>query len=220
MFNKLLQKLRSLSSKRNINRFDPSRFGDPIAMQADWTPAHCGGANFRTHKLVHVNSNRLEFRASIAAKAFFLSFIIIGGGVGLSSANLSFAELSFDIDAIMPLLFGFIFLAAGSCMLYFVNSPIVFDKQLGFFWKGRAVPDKVSDRKSIKHFSELEKIHALQIISKYCSDSDSSYFSYELNIVLENGKRINVVDHGNQNKLREDARILSAFLEKPVWDAT
>ena len=44
--------------------------------------------------------------------------------------------------------------------------------------------------------------------------------NYELNLVLEDGKRINVVDHENQDSLREDAGTLAAFLDKPIWDAT
>ena len=43
---------------------------------------------------------------------------------------------------------------------------------------------------------------------------------YELNPVLNDGSRINVVDHGNLERLRGDAITLSQFLDKPVWDAT
>ena len=48
----------------------------------------------------------------------------------------------------------------------------------------------------------------------------SAYYSYEMNLVLNDGKRLNVVDHGNQAKLREDAQTLATFLNVPVWDAT
>jgi hypothetical protein len=40
-----------------------------------------------------------------------------------------------------------------------------------------------------------------------------------LNLVLEDGNRINVVAHGNECKLRVDTGTLFAFLGKPVWDA-
>lgn len=218
MFEKLAQELLGLESKRNT--FDPSHFGDPIAIQIDWTPAKGGGANFRTHKLVKVNSNRLEFRASIGAKVFYLIFLLAGIGAitNLSPSKLPPSGFSFNMALVFVI--GLVFVIAGSCMLYFGTAPIVFDKQKGFFWKGRKTPDKVFGKKAVKYFAELEKIHALQIISEYCSGNKSSYHSYELNLVLENGNRINVVDHGNQNKLQEDAETLAAFLEKPVWDAT
>jgi hypothetical protein len=234
MFKKLIQKIRDIADGRKT--FDPSLFGDPIAMQTDWTPANSGGANFRTHKLVNVNSRRLEFRATIGAKLFFLSvllfgmiFLLIGVGIllGFVYQFLS-GGLSFDIETeIIPLLFGglifslfgLIFSFFGGYLLYDGITPIVFDKQKGFFWKGRKSPDEVFDKKILPYFAKLEDIHALQLISKHCSKNDGSYYSYELNLVLENGKRINVVDHGNKNKLRKEANNLSAFLAKPVWDA-
>ena len=66
----------------------------------------------------------------------------------------------------------------------------------------------------------LSSIHALQLLSEFVSGSKSSYHSYELNLVLNDGSRINVVDHGNLDRLRSDANTLSRFLDKPIWDAT
>ena len=54
----------------------------------------------------------------------------------------------------------------------------------------------------------------------FISGSKSSYYSYELNLVLHDGSRINVVDQGNLKRLRSDANAFSQFLDKPVWDAT
>ncbi len=39
-------------------------------------------------------------------------------------------------------------------------------------------------------------------------------------LVLKNGKRLNVVDHGKRSLLVRDARKLASFLNVPVWDAT
>ncbi len=219
MFKNIVQKLRNLSDNRTT--FDPSQFDDPIAMQTGWTPAKGGGANFRTHKLVEANSNRLEFRSSIGAKLFYFIFFIVGMGllIGFSAYRVSSGEFSADVDTLIPLLLGLVFAVVGGCMLYFGTAPIVFDKQKGSFWKGRKAPNEVLDRKVLKDFAELDEIHALQLISEYCRGDKSSYYSYELNLVCKDGKRINVVDHGNQNKLRDDAQTLSAFLERPVWDA-
>jgi hypothetical protein len=41
--------------------------------------------------------------------------------------------------------------------------------------------------------------------------------SYELNLVLKDGRRINVVDHGGADKIRTDAATLADFLGVPVW---
>lgn len=219
MFKKLMEKMKNMADDRVS--FDPLSLDDPIAMQTDWTPAKSGGANFRTHKLVVVNSDCREFRASIGAKLFYLIFLLAGIGVliGFYLFKLSSDGFSFKMDTIMPLLFGLIFAGVGGSMLYFCTAPIVFDKRKGFFWKGWKNPDEVFDKNALKHFAKLDQIHALQLISEYCRGDKSSYYSYELNIVLEDGKRINVVDHGNQSKLRDDATTLSEFLGKPIWDA-
>ncbi len=219
MFKKLTQKLKSFSGHKSI--FDPSCLGDPLAMQTDWTPAKKGGANFRTHKLVQENTSRLEFRASFGAKLFYLIFLLAGLGVmiGVSAYHLSSGEFRFELGTVFPIIFGLLFAVAGGCMFYFGTAPIVFDKLNGFFWKGRQSPEHVFDKKTLKHFAELEEIHALQLISERCRGDKSTYYSYELNLVLEDSRRINVVDHGNAAKLREDTATLSEFLDKPIWDA-
>jgi len=224
MLKGLIQKLQRLT--REPIAYDPSGLNDAVALQTEWTPAKRGGASFRTHKLVEVDSFRLEFRASAGAIAFYLIFFLVGIGVlgvisytGFSSGTLPLNEgraLSF----LLPLFIGLVFACVGGCMLYFGASPSVFDKRRGDFWRGRTVPYNVLARKGVKDSARLEEIHALQLISELCRSNDSSFYSYELNLVLENGSRINVVDHGNLDGLREDADTLSAFLEKPVWDAT
>jgi hypothetical protein len=214
-----MEKLQGLAAERKT--FDPSSLGDPIAMQTEWTPAKGGGASFRTHNLVEIDTNRMEFKASIGARLFYLVFMLMGivAIIIFLFAKSSSGEFSFSTDIILPMLIGLVFVIAGGCMFYFDTSPIVFDKYKGSFWKGRKAPDEVSDRKEIKYFTELENIHALQLVSEYCHGNKSSYYSYELNLILKNGSRINVVDHGNPAKLREDAQKLSVFLGKPVWDA-
>jgi hypothetical protein len=57
------------------------------------------------------------------------------------------------------------------------------------------------------------------LISEHCSGSKSSYTSYELNLVLEDSRRINLVDHGNRKKLIADAQIVAEFLGVPLWNA-
>jgi hypothetical protein len=202
--------------------FDPSSVNDPLAMQIDWTPAKGGGTNIRTHKLVAVNSTRLEFRASMGAILFYLVFLLLGIGImiGFPLSKLSSGNFSFSMDMVMTFFFGLLFAGVGGALLYFGTAPIVFDKKRGYFWKGRKAPHEVFDKGTLKHCTKLEQIHALQLLSEHCRGNKKSYYSYELNIVLEDGKRINVVDHGNQKKLRDDAATIADFLNIPVWDAT
>ena len=78
----------------------------------------------------------------------------------------------------------------------------------------------MSQKQSIKGLTPLEEIHALQLVSELCHTKNRSYYSYELNLVLRDGQRINAVDHGRHERIRTDAQRLSDFLGKPVWDAT
>jgi hypothetical protein len=211
---KLLQKI----STRDI---DLSRFDDPVAAQTDWSPAKGGGASFTTHKITRVSPYRIEFRASGGAKVFSMIFFLMGVGIvsGFSFFHFSHKTFSIGPDIIMPLLFGTFFTALGGGLFYYFTTPIVFDKKKAFFWKGRKKPDDDFLISTVKNFAMFEEIHALQLVSEDCESDDNSYRSYELNLVLKNGKRINVVDHGNETRLREDARTLARFIEKPVWDA-
>jgi hypothetical protein len=201
--------------------FDPARFGDPLALQTEWTPAKRGGASFRTHKLTAVGPNRIEFRASIGALLFYLAFFLVGLGVfvAISFSWFSGAAVSFDLGMLMPLLISLIFIALGAYLFYSGTAPMVFEKGRGVFWKGRKGPDVAIDSRITGNFVRLDNVHAVQLIAEYIS-SKNSYYSYELNLVMVDGKRMTVVDHGNLDRIREDARTLAMFLGKPLWDAT
>ncbi len=219
MFEKLKEKLRMLTTIPAP--FDPAKFGDPLASQIEWTPARRGGTNFRTHKLKTVGPSRVEFHASIGAILFSLLFFFLGLGVSvaLTASWLKGAEAAFEPGLLVPLLLGLIFMAIGGYLFFSGTTPIVFEKGRGVFWKGRKGPDDAIDSRNTGVFGRIDDVYALQLIAEYVSGKNS-YYSYELNLVLKDGKRINVVDHGNLDRIREDARTLSLFLGKPLWDAT
>jgi hypothetical protein len=219
MLNALLQKLQEMAGRR-VATFDPAALNDPVALQTAWNPAKGGGASFRTHRLVTVDHSRLEFKATGGAVVFYLLFLLVGLGVtiGIPVARLTSGDsFSMSGDWLIPLLIGMVFAVVGGVMLYFGIAPIVFDLRQGCYWKGRKNPGQVFDKRGLKDFAQLPDIHALQIISEYCSGKNS-FYSYELNLVLKDGSRVNVVDHGNLVALREDSTKLAQFLGRPLWD--
>ena len=220
MLKELIEKLKKLS--RGHSPFDPSRFDDPIAMKTEWIPAKGGGANFKTHNLVQVNRNRIIFRSSIGARIFYGFFLLMGLGFAFGFSYPQFSEdnFSFSFESLFPILLGFLFAIMGGLLLYYGTKPIVFEKGSGYFWKGRKNPETVYNINARKNCTKLKEIYALQIISELVRGDKSSYYSYELNLVLNDGSRINVIDHGKIEKIREDAEKLSQFLGKPVWDAS
>ncbi len=178
------------------------------------------GRNFKTHNLVNVDYSRIEFRSSVGAKLFYLVFLLVGLGVmiGISVSKISDGTFGLNAETLLMLAFGLVFASVGGGLLYYGSAPVVFDKKACYFWKGRKSPREVFNKSSIKHLAKLEDVHAIQLISEYVRGNKSSYHSYELNLVLKDASRINVIDHGNKKSIRENAETLS-FLNKPVWDA-
>lgn len=119
-----------------------------------------------------------------------------------------------------------VFFIAGFFLFRSSTKPIVFNKTTGYFWKGRLKDNESPDQKALKEYCRLTDIAALQIVAEHISGSSSSsgrsqsYRSYEINLILRNAGRLNVIDHGNRKKLMEDAEKLASYLGVPVWDGT
>jgi hypothetical protein len=197
----------------------PACFGDPAAMLTQWTPLKSGSANFQTHTLVSIQHHQMKFAPSVKNIFFSSAFFLFGIHI--------VTHLHTGVHAYKPLtaLIGIIFICVGVLLFYFNFIPIVFDKQKGFFWKGWTQPDGIAGCKKIKCCVYLKKVHALQIISKQVKSSSSRgsfryYFNYELNLVLKNSTRINVVYHGDKGKMLKESAKLAKFLDKPLWDAS
>ena len=93
---------------------------------------------------------------------------------------------------------------------------------------GDVFPDQNKDYKFKIHDSNksasksqipLNSIIAIQLNGEHVKNDKGSYKSFELNLVLKDGSRKNVVDHGNLKSIISDAEILSDFLDVPIWHA-
>src|SRR5689334_7608503 len=103
-------------------------------------------------------------------------------------------------------LFGLPFSAIG--VYLFWPKPLVFD--------GSANQCRLGGR--VMPYSE---IHAIQIVPELVSgDESADWLSYELNLVLHDGTRLNVVDHSKADVIRSEAQLLADHLRCKVWDAT
>lgn len=203
----------------SIEPFDPTQFNDPLAEFIEWTPQKRGGSNFHTHKMVNVDLNRLEFRATFGAKLFSGLFMAVG--IGFPILFLTAGSDSSDLESAWGvlgiLLFGAIFAGVGGWLYFSMAKPRVFDKHASMYWRGHKKPDYIYRPEDEKDAAMFSSIYAIQLIREYVKSDKSSYYSYELNLVLEDGRRLNVIDHGNKNEILEDARELGEFLSVPVW---
>jgi len=140
--------------------------------------------------------------------------------IGILGPKFSSGGLAFDKNTIMPIIVALIFVGAG-CFLLFGTVPIVFDKGANFVWKGRKSPETTLAELTLKNCVRMEDIHALQLISYIGNGPKSKKCTYyEINLVMKNGNRFNVVVHDSKNKVRQEAGVISLFLDKPIWDAT
>lgn len=223
MLNKLINAVKQ--SLQPLEPVNPSSFDDPVALQTSWTPAKRGGANFCTHKLRRINPSRCEFKLTAAAMLFFSLFFAIGIGV-LIAAAVMFTSGESPGETAVPLVFmavlGLVFSMIGAGLMASQSVPTVLDTKVGLCWKGRKDPRMAANRDQMKLCLPLDEVHAVQLISEHCRSSGknaSSYYSYELNLVRHDGSRVNLVDHGNGRRIRQDAESLSKCLGVPVWDA-
>lgn len=216
MFDKLVKKLGELN--REAPRFDPSILGDPVASKTAWGPLVKGGANFRTHSFKQVSRHRAVFRPAWGMFLFGAIFAIIGGGVMVT--RILQGDFTLDADFFMPVIIGGVFLTVGLFIIVYFMRPVVFDRQVGAFWKGYKTPMRFADGSDTKVFARLEDIYAVQLLSEFVRGNKSSYHSYEINLVLKDGSRLNVVDHGAHRVAQIDAYKLGEFLDVRVWDST
>ena len=194
---------------------------DPVAQKTGWSPEKAGGANFRIHRLESLGATRMEFRMTLGAKLFCWLFIGMGVGVPLIIISRAMQEPHTEPSSLLFVAsVGIVFAVIGFTMQYLMGRARVFDKASGRFWRGAKEPDRTRPRGEGDSCLALDHIYALQLLPEFVHGNKSSYYSYELNLVLGDGRRVNVTDHGSLRTLRDDARTLARFLGVPVWDAT
>lgn len=201
--------------------FDTEPERSAPAITTEWSPLKRGGTNFRTHRLVTIDADTAVFKATAGTIIFatiFLAFGIIPICVAFWLASEHGSVMRTDV--LVPLLFGIAFGALGLFLMSWMTRPAVFDRHRGYFWKGRKDPDAVWNKDELKHFCEIRNIQGLQIISELVKGDKGSFNSYELNLVLKDGSRMNVIDHGNERMLRSDAQTLAEFLGVEVLNPT
>lgn len=190
---------------------------DTPAGPVDWSPLKGGGANFRTHILVDNARGRIEIRPTRTMQALCWLLIVIGAGVGAGGGYLVYVNESAPA-ALIPVLAGTVFLGVGLAMRHFAAMPRVFDLQVGWYWKGRGKGQRPQAVQHLKEAAPLSQVEGIQLLAEYCRGDKSSYYSYELNLVLKDGRRLNVMDHGDKAQLTADAGKLAGLLNVPVWN--
>ena len=74
-----------------------------------------------------------------------------------------------------------------------------------------------NNQHALTHLSEVK---AIQVLRERISSKNGSYYSYEINLVLADASRINVIDHGKHEAVIDDAELLATTLGVPLWDGS
>lgn len=206
---------RFADSRRTV--FDPSLLGDPLALRIEWSPMVSGGTNFRTHALHGISEHRMELRPTFGAWTFGGMFLAIGAGTIYAAIHFGFQGSGFDSLPLVLLLFGIPFGAVGIWALKRMTVRRTFDSREGFWWTGSVPPSEDPSMVRLGKASPLADIHAVQLVTELLSRSKGgSYESTEINLVLRDGSRRHLVDHGGDS-IADDAERLARFLGVPLW---
>lgn len=201
---------------------DPNQFNDPLAAQTEWSQKLKGQVMFRTHKRKADGGGDILYHSTILFRIMTAAAILLGGGLfalALPDPNLR----------VFAVLFGVVTLA-GFYMLVFKLGPIGFHSGEREFRRGWGPTRLVVP---------FDRIHALQLLTKVARDQSSDQqrggpggatihlgrsratryvTSHELNLVLDDGQRENVLTFQDSGEALKDAETIAALVGVPVWN--
>ncbi|MBI9101658.1 MAG: hypothetical protein JEY99_04545 [Spirochaetales bacterium] len=195
------------------------KFDDPLVEKTEWTTISWGGHKFQDYEGFQSDETRFEFKIT---KQLYKYIIRLPVFLTLLGLFLFFLYLFFDFNLVLTVMFlGFLPLTGfGTAYLYHkkLSKPFVFDTRLGYFWKGNLTPESKEAINKTKLIIKTQDIYALQLLYQSIRPYFRSYKCYELNLVLNDGRRQILLDHCNRHKMEEDAEGLAKFLGVPLWN--
>ena len=207
----------------NNTVIDELSANDPIAQSVDWSPIKRSGNNYRTRELIERSQGRLEYKPAIVAKVITWAILLQSAPFFMGTIVLVIIGRMSIGDAIAPFLFSGGATVLGYYMWSVMCAPIVFDAEREMYWRGG------SDARSSKTSIRFDDIHAIQLVSKRVLRTKhyrgnirhrQRFNSVELNLVLSDGRRVNVLNHSKIGMIKSEAATLGALIGVPVWDAT
>jgi len=180
--------------------------------EIDWTFIGYAGSNFRSHTVLQKSDILV-----VKPRFFFLAFFALVAIIGLFSIFSDGFEFNkiFNAQNLMPKLIGIAFFLAGLVGLYFHS------KNIKYFHKGKnsySTMNKIECKLSDIKFIQLLYTRSLDSGINTDSRGIENAFDYQINLVLNTNKRINVVSQGGLTGIRKDANKIGEFLNVAVLD--
>jgi len=185
--------------------FDPSVFGDEVASKTGWEPMVSGFGCFSTRKLlVNREVGEAYFKPGFCSIARGVLLLLFGALIWIFLCTGCLRPMGTVLSAAL----GTLLAGLGGVLLYIhCCTRTVFD------FSDRTLRGRNASGGRLAFGS----VHVIQLIFSWnlrCGRASM----YELNLVLKDGTRLNLVDHFNLARMREDAATLSELLDVPVWD--
>lgn len=106
---------------------DPVQFNDPVALQTEWKAVRTSRSGASSNKLIQKDANLLAYKPSLMGRIMGIIFALAGSSVIAVYFSLT------DDQAIVLLVVGLIFAAAGVLIFFQASTPVAFDKSIGMF---------------------------------------------------------------------------------------
>ena len=147
--------------------FDPSSFGDTVAMQTQWTPVKEGVCNIYICRIKIINNDRIEFKTGGIEPCFLY---------GMVYAHI----IAVIIDTELSCYWKVKFTCFAFVLLIFINlfDRVVFDKKKMIFWKHILWCNLHIGSHSLKSV-RLDDIYAIQLLHKIFKREDITEDGYE-----------------------------------------
>lgn len=164
-----------------------------------------GGPSFLSHRLI-VNNEIAYLRPTITAMLFCVIYIVVGGFLMGLAAYLLAVSTKYDLVIFLGG-FGIAITTFGISLIQPFLSRVSFNRESGIF-------NNHKDR-DVK----LHHIVSLQINNKIIQRKHAlNYTCYELNLLTEHGRRINILNHNHLQQILQDSELLGRFLDVEVKD--
>lgn len=180
--------------------------------ELDWSPLNPGGWAFRTHALRQPTPERCELcllpELARVIRMFTFAAPVFGLLVMIFQAS---GELLWTL--LEGLVTTALVLGVALWLRRRLANARVFDRKRGLYWDTR---EGGSLEQAPDSSIPLSEIRGLQLLSELVR-GESKFVAEELNLVLADGRRVNLVDYEGAAELRADARALAQWLEVPLW---
>ena len=194
---------------------------DKVVTLTEWTPKQRGGQSVQSHNLRQADNDTLVFKMALRTAIYYYAMIAMGLFLIVLPIISPLLHLSGKSNPLILVAVGLLFGGIGVYLLRITKKKISLSKNKPAIWEGEINPASAINPNTIKGYHSLKALHAVQLLQEYVSSyddgKDNSYFSYEINLILSDGTRIHLVDHGNTKMALRQAQQVAEFFNVVLW---